>query len=500
MFAGKMNIQDLGLYFVAIIVMFLMYTYPSVLPQHPKAVHQWRQCDGSSITMMYVHNHLNPFHPEVHNRHGQGKTVAEFPIIYYLNACIISVVGAQHKNFVIRGVNLLIFYFGLFYLFKLGLLLLKNRWLAIVPVIFLHSCPIVTYYAASSVPDVPAFSLVIVGIYFLVHYIQSKEAVSFGKALFAVALAGMIKSTILIPYLALCFILAWSFITNNSKYKLSLSKLLLLGLPLAVTLVWVMMAGRYNAAHENITFLLNIKPIWGIDRPFINEISIRIKSSWLPEYNYVPLMWFIFGLGVFFLTYPNKSINILKMGLGILVIGTAAYFYLFFEQFYHHDYYAIELLPMMLAFMFGGLYYFGQEKIDIKIKYVAALAIIVLLVLNVMHTRENMIRRYTVDGQWNAYYDIYPELTPKLRAAGIQFTDKVLVSSDGSPNISLYLLDQLGWTRFPYGLDEEKLQIYMNKGLKYIISREEDLVNRPYLEPYLKNEIIRHKNLVVFQL
>ncbi|MEZ5021969.1 MAG: hypothetical protein R2728_01685 [Chitinophagales bacterium] len=111
-----------------------------------------------------------------------------------------------------------------------------------------------------------------------------------------------------------------------------------------------------------------------------------------------------------------------------------------------------------------------------------------------------MIRRYTEDGQWNAYYDIYLDLTPKLRAVGVEFTDKVLVSSDGSPNISLYLLDQLGWTRFPYGLDAEMVEDYKKQGLKYIITREEDLVNRPFLEPYLSDEIIRYGNIRVYRL
>ncbi|MEZ5021970.1 MAG: glycosyltransferase family 39 protein [Chitinophagales bacterium] len=218
----KLNRVDLGLFFITIVVLFFIYTYPSVLPQHPKAVHQWRQCDGLSITMMYVHNGLNPFQPEVHNRHGEGKTVAEFPIIYYVNAAIITVIGVRHKDTVTRGMNLMILYLGLFFLFRIGLIVFKNRLLALMPVIFLHSCPIVAYYAASSVPDVAALSFVITGIYFLIKYLIERKEKSFWIALFFTALAGMIKSTILIPYLAFSFVLLLAVITQHEKLKVSI--------------------------------------------------------------------------------------------------------------------------------------------------------------------------------------------------------------------------------------------------------------------------------------
>lgn len=496
----KLNRVDIGLFFITIVALFFIYTYPSVLPQHPKAVHQWRQCDGLSITMMYVHNGLNPFQPEVHNRHGEGKTVAEFPIIYYVNAAIITVIGVRHKDTVTRGMNLMILYLGLFFLFRIGLIVFKNGWLALMPVIFLHSCPIVAYYAASSVPDVAALSFVITGIYFLIEYLINRKERSFWIALIFTALAGMIKSTILIPYLAFSFVLLLAVVTQHEKLKISFINLVLLSLPLLATFSWAIIAARYNAAHENITFLLNIKPIWGIERSYIDRISEYIKKFWIYEYSYFPLMWVSIGLGILFLVFRNIKVNLLKLGLVTLILGTTAYFYLFFEQFYEHDYYAIELLPMLFALFMAGIWWISSQLRWLILKRFFIFGISVLLILNVLSTRKNMIRRYTEDGQWNAYYDIYLDLTPKLRAAGIEFKDKVLVSSDGSPNISLYLIDQLGWTRFPYGLDAEMVEDYKKQGLKYIITREEDLVNRPFLEPYLNNEIIRYGNIRVYSL
>ena len=193
--------------FVVLSLSFFVFDYHNILQKHPQTVHQWRQCDGGAIAMHYVHNKLNPFDPGVYNLHGNGKTVAEFPIIYYVDACIISIVGYHYRDVVIRMVNLLIFYLGLLYLFKIGLLVLKRWYWALLPVLFYAACPIVTYYAATSVPNVPASAILCIGIFYLLNYLQQKETKPLFLAIFFVAIAGMIKSTVLTPYLAICGVL-----------------------------------------------------------------------------------------------------------------------------------------------------------------------------------------------------------------------------------------------------------------------------------------------------
>jgi hypothetical protein len=91
-------------------------------------------------------------------------------------------------------------------------------------------------------------------------------------------------------------------------------------------------------------------------------------------------------------------------------------------------------------------------------------------------------------------------LPPLLREKGIEYSDKVIVSFDRTPNVSLFLLDQVGWTRFPYGIDEEMVKDYVEAGAKILITTSEDLKERPYLEPFIKDTLFQYKNVLAFNL
>jgi hypothetical protein len=496
----KQKVAQYGIAVLLFVGLFFVYRYHEVLYKFPQTVHQWRQCDGASIAMMYVHNGLNFFEPGVYNLHGNGKTVAEFPIIYYVDAILIQLLGEVNRHAIIRFVNILISFLGGFYLFKIGLLLYKRWWWSFFPAVLFSSFPIVTYYSATSVPDVPALSFLFIGIYYLFRYVQQRNKGALFAAIFFVALAGMIKSTALITYIAICAVLVIDQMRKQKTLSISSKAILFLGVPLLATFAWIYWAGNYNEANENVTFLMNIKPIWGIDRAFIDEISRRIKENWLQEYIYRPVMWMIVGMGAILLFNFKKEWQMIRLGLVMLLLGTAAYFYLFFEQFYHHDYYAIELLPLLLVAFMAFLYRIEQVSTSKIGSNLFSIVVGVMLLISVLYARSNMNKRYTVDTKYNNYNDIYLEIAPILRTHGIEYSDKVIVCSDNSPNISLYLMDQKGWTRFPYGFDEDKLKVYLKEDAKYLISTEEDLANRPYLIPYLKDTLFHYKHVLAFNL
>ena len=319
------------LFFVCILSLFFVYDYHKVLPSHPQSTHTWRQCDGSSIALMYVRNNLNPFQPEVYNQFVEGKGVGEFPIIYYLDACIIKIVGEKHANLVIRLVNLLIFYLGLLYLYKIGLLLFKNPLLAILPVILFHSFPIIVFYAVTSLPNVPAISIAFIGAFYLIKFLKTRENRDFGIAICITALAGMIKPPTLLLFLSFNVFLWLAYLFKERTYRLKLNKLvLLLLLPIAATLCWVLIAGKYNRIHQSVFFLMETKPIWALDKAHIDLITNRIKKSWIFDYLYIPMLIWIIVVGLIYTLRPTKKQGTIKLSILALLLGTTLYFYLFF--------------------------------------------------------------------------------------------------------------------------------------------------------------------------
>jgi hypothetical protein len=78
------------------------------------------------------------------------------------------------------------------------------------------------------------------------------------------------------------------------------------------------------------------------------------------------------------------------------------------------------------------------------------------------------------------YNNRYGEITPYLRSLGIDRYDKVYCSYDPSINISLYLMDQKGFTDF-YRKDRtfsQKVEYFSQKGLKYVVLGDYDSIDK----------------------
>jgi len=443
--------------FLAVLTaLFFIYDYHQILTKRPQSEHQWRQCDGSSIALSYAENGLNFFFPAAHNQHGEdGKVVAEFPLIYYVDGLLIRTLG--HPDFIIRGMNLLFFYLGLFYLFKLGVLIFRNEWMALLPVVLMHSFPVVTFYSATSLPDIPAIAICTMGIYFLGRYLTNSWNTNLLMTVLIFSLAGMLKPTSLIAYCAMTGVLWVSWLVFKKENRIQLKELLILLIPFVATAIWIFWAKQYNAANENYTFLQGIKPIWAMDSTSIHMTANRMIKGWLSDYTYIPTLILTILMGLAFVVKPSKSGLPFRAGMLLLTIGSIAYLLLFFEQFYHHDYYFIELSPFLIAAFMGGLYTLSRAELGDIVEIPILLTTVVILSMNVYHTSKVIDRRYTEDLQYHAHNDDYFDLEPKLDAAGITKTDLVIASADNSPNISLYLMNRKGFTRLPYGMDLEQI-------------------------------------------
>jgi hypothetical protein len=94
---------------------------------------------------------------------------------------------------------------------------------------------------------------------------------------------------------------------------------------------------------------------------------------------------------------------------------------------------------------------------------------------------------------------------------GLNPDDRVISFSDYS-HVSLYLMDQKGWTRFidmrlhrgepiPYNNDSIAIQQSINNGAKYLILNGlDDLYNNKYINGFTKNLKSVYRNLLIFDL
>jgi len=122
-----------------LIVLSILYGYHKVIQRGPFSYHQWRQADCLAFTLNYYEDDLNFFTPSIQwiGNDGHGRTISEFPILYYSVAQLWKLFGKQEIIF--RLINILIVFSGLLYLFKLMKGKLNSNFWAFARVILLFT-------------------------------------------------------------------------------------------------------------------------------------------------------------------------------------------------------------------------------------------------------------------------------------------------------------------------------------------------------------------------
>ena len=92
---------------------------------------------------------------------------------------------------------------------------------------------------------------------------------------------------------------------------------------------------------------------------------------------------------------------------------------------------------------------------------------------------------------------------PYLRSIGIKPTDRIISIPDQSINISLVLMNQVGFTDYGYILlqGKERIEFFKKKGAKYLIINDTSIFNnRNYLKPFTKTKIGSYKNINIYSI
>jgi hypothetical protein len=133
------------------------------------------------------------------------------------------------------------------------------------------------------------------------------------------------------------------------------------------------------------------------------------------------------------------------------------------------------------------------------------------VILNVYYAQKITSERYS--GPMNNYgklNDSYT-ITPFLRESGIGEYDTVISIPDGS-HVSLYLMNQKGWTEYSdarlnreepilYNRDSLGIQKSINHGAKFlIVNGIKQLYDKPYLQSFCTHLKARYNNTLVFDL
>jgi len=494
----------------SILILSLLYGYQGEILMRPHGIHIWRQCDCAQFALNYYTESMNFFEPRLSWCTGNdGKMGSEFPIIYYSAALLYKVFGVH--DYFIRFINLLFFFIGLFYLFKAISLFLEDEFYGLILALMAFTSPILIDYANNFLPDVPAISLSFIGIYYFLSFHNQNKSRELWKATFFFALAGLIKVTALMSFLAIIgtMLLVFFFKLNKREEPVWLEHkktlLAFIFLPLLISAVWIVYIKQYNLANNNTYFLTTILPIWNLDAVDIQLIAGRFEHYWLREFIYrdfTNTMPFVFLLCLFIPYRKNASVVI---WLCMLIAAGAIYLLLFFTQFTVHDYYLICLIPIPIAICAVFLLRVKKWKPAFFKSKVVKVLLLVLFIVMIHHGRRlNTIREKNESWSYYSNSDFY-KLETNINRLGIKPADKIISIGDGSTGESLYLLKRRGWTSLALTqpkATETDIENCKAMGAKYVVISDsgDERITPEAKNMYLKNELYNSDGVKIYKL
>lgn len=485
-----------------------LYSYVGVyerLSERPCSIHASAQCQRASIALNYYNIDMNFFKPRIQRyTQGDGITGVEFPIVYYAGAVLYKLFGFNEAY--IKVINLLILSLGLLFFFLLTQKFVNNVVLSLIIVISVTLSPVLLYYGANFMPDIPGLAFVLCAWYFFFKYLNTQKAKHLNLMVFFSALAALIKVIAIIFFLIiLCLLLLdkFKFFKKEESTQLithSKKVLLRVCVGIAIVVAWYGYAKWLSAAHHQDAFALGPRMVF--DKEGILGVYDSVKNYWLFQYYSSETYVFII-VALAFSILMLKRLNKLLLTITILyIMASLCYIVLFLYQFKHHDYYIIAMLPCVFFLLLVFVDALSRLSTNYSFFMTTAFAIVMFFNLKecLIKCKENYFFRFDskvyLAGDYKPYYD----LEPKLRALGIKREDKFASAFDNSYSNSLYFMNQAGFTiEDCYGHDTIVNSLQAND-VRYLVVNDSAKFNKAYPNDFSKKIVLVHRGLIVYKL
>ncbi len=498
----------------------------------PYSIHQWRQSDCASMTHHYYSEDRPFLEPKMHwlGEKASGKTISDFPLLYYVYAQLWKGFGKSH--FIYRIGQFLIFFGGMMALFLIFWNASKDLFWSVFLSLSVYLSPILVFYSNNFLTNVPSFSLALIALCFITKYWQTQKLSYLLIAFSLYTIAGLLKITALFSFLAFFPLVLYLYFSKKIKYFTYLG-LCTLGLVFSI-LAWQSYVYAYNSENLSNVFLQGILPVWDASK----EDRLLILDKLFTEHliDWMPMPFLLLLGGIYLVIIFSKQIHKLKkLYLLTLSGGILLYVILFFRVFLGHDYYLINLLvivPLVLYYLLLGI---KNSSLSTRKTNILKSGYLLLFIYCAFKTSVINRMKYNTNQSWVqtlkflapqrqlSFYDWYHyndkktfdaliELEQYLKNLGISSDKDIVVSMpDMSFNSSLYRMNRHGFSdhffisephaNYDKYKKEEKLKKYIALGAKYLIINDTTIYKeRAYLKTYTQNEIGRLKNIHIYKL
>ncbi|HKL67705.1 MAG TPA: hypothetical protein VJ877_07415, partial [Bacteroidales bacterium] len=145
--------------------LFFFLGMDDIIFSGPFGIHFMRQTDSLSFAGIYFREGFEFFNPGLYNlKNIDGHAACEFPVLYYITSLIYLVTGQNYS--VLKILNYLLAMTGIFCIYRMSMLILRNRVYSILIALVLFTSTVFNYYSLNYLPDSGAFGLIMIGWFF----------------------------------------------------------------------------------------------------------------------------------------------------------------------------------------------------------------------------------------------------------------------------------------------------------------------------------------------
>jgi hypothetical protein len=488
-----------------VILLFSANAHESLF-YRPRSVHQWRQADSASQSLNFHQNEVSFWTPQLHNQAGQnGYAIAEFPVTYYFISILYDWFGVHEVLH--RGTHLLIVMAGWWFLFLIGKRLTGSGGLALFPVALMSTFPVFFYYSNNFLPNAPAIGLVLIGWHAFFRYRDNPKLVWLYLMALFMLIACLLKVSEGISFIAILAVSLLSLLPGRLFPNAFIPRNHLLhwvGIAVAVialNVAWYEYARYYNDVYGNNQSLIGILPFWEMNKDDWQLLEYMVEDVWLPHLMHPAWLYTLGVMTLLFLGLFLRMHELLRWITLLLLVGCGGYGLLFLKAFPMHDYYwlTFAIYPpfLLITLLEWGVRAFQGRHWLIKAVPVAGL--FVLSTLGLMQNREIQKVRYTDDRFRSGLPEGSYELEPYLRSIGISRHAKVVSVRDKSPNITLYLMNNPGYSEAFNGGDYT-VAGFQKAGAEFLIINDSSYLEKPMYQPFLKKQIGAYKGILIYDI
>ncbi len=463
------------LFLFILAILFFYFGYDHIFFSEPFGIHYMRQTDSLSFASNYYNQGFKFFSPELYNlKNIDSKAACEFPLTYYITGLLYNIFGKEF--YIQRLVHLIITYLGVFCIYKLALLLLKNKIYAFLAGLIVFTSTVFNYYAFNFLPDIPALGFILAGWYFFYRYLNDEKKSSLILMFVFFTLGSLIKVTYLInPLTIIAFCISSLFFKRNIIVSNS-KKIIWTGtISALLVILWNFYIIYYNTINESTSFNTKALPIWVMTKEKIDFVWELMTNYWYKQYfpkSTFHLFYVIFFLQIILIKKVNKKNSLLII---ILFFANLSYLLLFYSQFRDHDYYFLAFFPLFLLVLINGIKTIQNVTSRRFIHYIIQAVILVIIIGGIKDSRIRVYKRF--DKKMDMYSKtglIIYENKDEINKLNLSVDSKFIVAPDLCQNGGLFFLDRKGWNLPEDHISIEKINNLKNKGANYLLLATED--------------------------